>query len=369
MQDKHGGRVLLTGFRSLWRTVSGARGLLHNDRSIYALVGLHALVGCIALYATDATNAFAHLAYLPTWPLVFFAFFPFMYFLVGVSRIIHRFDTRRRLAFRKMLAYERCKHFFAGLALLAAMMLFQGTCTSLKNAFPTWHGGFPNDILQADLDEYLHFGEAPWRYLMTAGDNGVLRWLIEWNYNQGWFIFCFSALFWVAVSVEANRVRTRYFLCYCLNWIIIGNVFAFIFLSAGPAFYGQVAGDVGRFADQMAFLGESNSAHSAVNIQRYLLALYEAGQAGFGSGISAFPSMHVSLAMLNALFLFEWSRKWGCIALGYVLLVLASSVYLAWHYAIDGYAAILLTTAIYWLVRKGFSRSGMVYPLADARTA
>lgn len=318
MQNKHT-RGPVAGLSSLWTMASSSSSLLRDDRAIYALVGLHALIGCAALYTTGATNAFAHFAYLPTWPLVFFVFFPFMYFLVGASRIIHRLDRRRRLAFRKMLTPQRWKHFFAGLGLLAAMMVFQGTCTSLKNAFPIWQGGFPNDVLQADFDDYIHFGEAPWRYLMTIGHNSLLRWLIEWNYNQGWFIFCFSALFWVAVSVEAKRIRTHYFLCYCLNWIIIGNVLALVFLSAGPAFYGQVVGDAGRFADQMAFLAESGSVHSAVNTQRYLWALYEAGESGLGSGISAFPSMHVSLATLNALFLFEWSRRWGCVAFGYVL--------------------------------------------------
>ena len=109
---------------------------------------------------------------------------------------------------------------------------------------------------------------------------------------------------------------------------------------------------VARFADQMAFLEKSGDGmHSAAHIQRYLWAFHERGTAGFGSGIAAFPSVHVSLVTLNALFLFEFSRKAGLVACAYVALVVASSVYLAWHYAIDGYAAIILTIAIYGVIR------------------
>jgi hypothetical protein len=39
-------------------------------------------------------------------------------------------------------------------------------------------------------------------------------------------------------------------------------------------------------------------------------------------------------------------------AFAYVALVVASSVYLAWHYAIDGYAAVAMTLVIYATVRR-----------------
>jgi hypothetical protein len=231
-------------------------------------------------------------------------------------------------------------------------MLFHETVGSIKNALPIWHGGFPYDVAQADLDRLLHFGQDPWRYLYAVAGSGFMRSIIEWNYNQGWFIVCFSALFWIAVSYEARAIRTRYMLCYVLVWIVIGNLFAGFFLSAGPAFYGHVTGDMARFGDQMAFLeGSQGSKHAAVRVQHYLWSLYASGEQGVGSGISAFPSMHVSLVTLNALFLLEISRRWGLAGFAYVAVIVTSSVYLAWHYAIDGYAAIVLTVAIYAVVR------------------
>lgn len=326
--------------------------ILRADSVVYAVVAAYAAATAGLFYFTGASAAFTGLLYAPVWIKVFFLLFPFVYGMLGVLAVIHRTNTRRSLAFRTTFSGKRLAHFGAGLVLLFAMMLFHETVGSIKNALAIWRGGFPYDIVQADIDRLLHFGQDPWRYLYAVAGNGFMRSVIEWNYNQGWFIVCFSALFWVAVSYEARTIRTRYMLCYVLVWIVIGNVFAGVFLSAGPAFYGHVTGDMARFADQMAFLNESSGGrHAAVGIQNYLWSLYERREQGLGSGISAFPSMHVSLVTLNALFLFEFNRKWGLAAFAYVALIVASSVYLAWHYAIDGYAAIILTVCVYVVVR------------------
>ena len=58
------------------------------------------------------------------------------------------------------------------------------------------------------------------------------------------------------------------------------------------------------------------------------------------------------LIALNALFVFEWRRRWGAVAFAYVAFIIASSVYLAWHYAIDGYAAVAVSLVIYLATRR-----------------
>jgi hypothetical protein len=140
-----------------------------------------------------------------------------------------------------------------------------------------------------------------------------------------------------------------------LVWIVVGNVLAGAFLSAGPAYYGLVTGDTGRFADQLGFLRHGAAwSNSAVSYQDYLWQLYAAGLTGFGSGISAFPSVHVGLITMNALFIADYSRRLGLIAFAYVAFVAASSVFLAWHYAIDGYVAIAVTVALHVLLKRLF---------------
>jgi hypothetical protein len=241
----------------------------------------------------------------------------------------------------------------AGIALLMAFGVFQGTYTSVKNGLPFWRGGFVYDAAQADLDALVHFGTDPWRHLYRIAGFDSVRIVVEWNYNVLWFLICFGALFFVATSPLAAAVRTRYLVCFSAVWVLIGNVFAGLFLSAGPAFYGFVTGDIARYGEQLAFLAHgAGGANSAAAYQDYLWKLHESSQAGFASGISAFPSVHVGLVTLNALFLYEHHRKLGLAAFAYVAFVAVSSVYLAWHYAIDGYASIAVTVLIYLVVRK-----------------
>lgn len=324
---------------------------------IYVCVAAYALAVSAALVLTDASQAFAFKSYFLVWPVTFFIVFPTIYALLLLLRIVHRFETRRgrMLAIRRTMAAPHLVQFATGLGLLAAMMVFQGAFSSLKTALPIWRGGFPDDIIQANIDRAIHFGVDPWRYLYAIGQNDVVRAVAEWNYNQAWFIFCYAILFFVAVSSKAAAIRSRYLITYMLVWIIVGNVLAGLFLSAGPAFYGLVNGDTARFGEQLAFLAASgDSTHSAARVQAYLWNFYQSGNAGLGSGISAFPSMHVGLVTLNALFIFEASRKWGIAAFVYVGIVLASSVYLAWHYAIDGYVSIAVTVIVFLVVRKAF---------------
>lgn len=96
---------------------------------------------------------------------------------------------------------------------------------------------------------------------------------------------------------------------------------------------------------------------TAANLfQSYLWSLHAHSTSGFGSGISAFPSVHVGLIALNAFFAAEVSRKLGIIAFCYTAFVMASSVYLGWHYAVDGYASLLVVGVGHFALRSLLDR-------------
>ena len=333
---------------------------------IYAAVAAYALGASALITATDAERASAFASYIVVWPIAFFGLFPAIYALLVLLRILHRLNPGqgRLRALRRAFAVRHLSQFGTGLGLLGAMMVFQGAFTTIKTALPLWNGGFPYDVLHANIDRALHFGTDPWRYLLAAAGDDVVRAGVEWNYNQGWFIFCYATLFVVCVSYATSGLRTRYLVCYMLVWIIVGNILAGLFLSAGPAFYGHVTGDSARFGEQLAFLAASgDSAHSATKVQTYLWHFYENETGGLGSGISAFPIMHIGLVTLNSLFISEASRRWGTAAFAYVGVVLVSSVYLAWHYAIDGYVAIAVTVAVYYAAKRAFAVRASAAPL------
>ncbi len=329
------------------------RFLLRRDVPFYLFIAVYTLAGLWFLDAVGALDQAAFLAYRVQWPLVFGVVLPMVAFGADGVMIAIKFRKHRMLAARRLFSPSRMAHFVAGLALLMAFSLFQGDFTSIKNGLPVLRGGFVYDTTQADLDALIHFGTDPWRFLYMIGEYDIVRTVVEWNYNVMWFLICFGVLFFVATSPTVAHIRSRYLVCFCAVWVLIGNLFAGAFLSAGPAFHGLVTGDTARFAEQLAFLAHgASSPNSAVSYQHYLWNAYESGKGSFGSGISAFPSIHVALITLNALFLYEQNRKCGIVAFVYVLFVAASSVYLAWHYAIDGYVSIMLTAAIYYTAKK-----------------
>lgn len=332
---------------------------LRRDGGLYLAIALYTLAGLAFVMAAGAWDRLAYSRYVVQWTVLFALFMPAVALVFDAVMLVHRFDRRRRLAARRIFSARRFAHMAGGIALLTGLMVFQGTFTSVKNALPVWHGGFPYDRLHADIDRWLHFGVDPWRPLMALAGRDWLREAVQWNYNVGWLVLTFATLFFVATSPRAAALRGRYVLCFMLVWVVVGNLLAGLFLSAGPAFYGLVTGDAARFGEQLAFLARSDSAaNAAVVLQDYLWRLHESGRAGFGSGISAFPSVHVALTALNTFFAFEVSRRLGLIMCAYLAVIAASSVYLAWHYAIDAYVAVPLVAAIYLAVRRAAAPAG-----------
>jgi hypothetical protein len=348
-----------SGPATAYAAALGARSmaLVRADFRLYLGILLYAAAGLGFLYAIGAEDRAAYGIYVDKWLMLFGFLMPVIFLTAETAYLLHRFDRRRKLAARRMFSVKRLAFLIAGMALTISMMVFQGTFTSVKNALAVWQHGFPYDRVQADIDQWLHFGVDPWRWLYGIGAHDWVRIAIEWNYNVLWFALCFGALFFVATSPRAAGLRTRYIIAFILTWIVVGNVLAGAFMSAGPAFYGHVTGDTARFGEQLVFLAHGiDWANSAASYQEYLWSLHSRGMTGFGSGISAFPSVHVGLIMLNALFLWDFDRRLGLAAFAYVGFVLMSSVYLAWHYAIDGYVAIAAVLVIHFCLKRFFAR-------------
>ncbi|OCW57303.1 phosphatase PAP2 family protein [Hoeflea olei] len=335
---------------------------LRGDAWFCGAVLTYTLLALGYLFALGQTSQLAYANYIGPAAFTFFGVMPAMAILFDFAYVIHRFNDRRLLAFKRTFSSRRLSAFAAGLVVLLAIPVFQGTFTSVKISFASLYHGFPYDHLLADIDRFVHFGHAPWRYLYAVAEVPLVRTVVEINYNVFWHLICFGALFFVLTSPRGDRVRTHYLIMFLLVWIGLGNVLAGLFLSAGPAFYGAVTGDHARFGELVAFLHQSDAVNSAAKFQTYLWELHEAGRPGLGGGISAFPSVHVGLITMNACFLGAWSRRWGIVAFAYVGFVLASSVYLGWHYAIDGYVSILLVVAAYHATRQLLQRTRAAEP-------
>lgn len=241
---------------------------------------------------------------------------------------------------------------------LAVLPLFVSAFTSFKGMIPLLHH-FQFDHAAAEADRILHFGIDPWRITHALFGGVIPTFAIAVVYNA-WFIilwlFVAYHLFWIG----DRRAAARYLLAWVLCWIVVGSIFALLLSSAGPAFYGRVADGPDLFAPLMARLHYINDTLAAMHFpdpgflreQAYIWSRYTNTETTLGSGISAMPSMHVSMAVLMALRARHIHRRLGWLMWGFAALIMIGSVHLAWHYAVDGYVAALLTVVLWVLAGK-----------------
>ena len=323
-------------------------GAVRADILIYAAALLYLLAGAVYVLAAGRTVFAEYDLYVLGCVILCCVLLPYLAVVLATIRIVLAGTGRRRLAWRTIIAPPRVGRFVAGTLLMLVMLLFfEAMYTSVKTTFSA--EGFPYDKLIADIDRTLHFGHAPSYWLAFARSDWLLR-IVETNYDGIWFPFWLITLYWFCTSPRAEQLRVRFVLTFMMVWVLIGNVVASIALTAGPALYGEATGDHQRFAKLEQFLDSTPNSTSAT--QHYLWLLHQSGAGGLGSGISAFPSIHVAVTVCCALFIAEIDKRFGIAAWIYVAIIMLSSVYLGWHYAVDGYASIILTIAIYWAVRR-----------------
>jgi hypothetical protein len=234
-----------------------------------------------------------------------------------------------------------------GVPILALIPVFSASFTALKMSIARIVPFYADPWL-SHLDRFLHGGVDPWRILQPILADPLTTFAIDYCYRI-WFPTVFIALIYGAFMVRDDRLRLQFLLTYFLCWIVLGNLLAVALSSVGPCYYEAFGGD-GRYRDLLAYLRQVNEHEFglfAVQIQSSLLHLYRAGDFRIGSGISAMPSMHVAVALVVAIFARRIHPILGMAALGFVIVIVIGSVHLGWHYAVDGYASLLLVPLIW----------------------
>lgn len=120
--------------------------------------------------------------------------------------------------------------------------------------------------------------------------------------------------------------------------------------SVGPCFVEPLLGNR-HYAEQMAYLHQANETFPVMvlAVQQQLLDWQAQDMHGLGRGISAMPSMHVSLAFLFFLAIRQVSRRAGHFFFAFLIVIMVGSVHLGYHYAVDGYVSIITTAIIWWV--------------------
>ena len=231
--------------------------------------------------------------------------------------------------------------------MLAAMILFNKAVLELKPAIPLIKP-FSWDETLAAFDRTLHFGFDPWRLLQPVLGYDWITFAINFGYNF-WFLALFGLWFWFGFRPDFTACARRFFITYMIAWWIGGGVLALYFSSAGPCYYRPHRPPNDPFAAQMAYLYGVNARLPiwALDAQQLLWDGYT-GKLPRAIGISAFPSMHNAMATIFALVGFRLHRWLGILFTVNLAVILFGSVHLGWHYAVDGYAGILIALAAWW---------------------
>lgn len=287
--------------------------------------------------------------------------------VVLVRLAIQRPEQPLRAMKDLMLANNLPDRIAAGLPVALVIPLFFSMFTSIKGGLSKIQPFYADPSLVA-IDRAIHGGVDAWRFLHPVLGFGPVTFSLNVLYNL-WFAEVFIVLFCVAFSTRDGRLRSQFLVTFVLTWVLIGNVLAAAFASVGPVFVMPFYGE-GTFSPLMDYLQTTNLTYpvSALDTQNYLLA--NAGLDGprLGSGISAFPSLHVAVATLNAIYLWRFGRllRWASIA--FLAAIQLGSVHLAWHYAVDGYASMLLTPIIWAIAgRLSNAQPGLQIGMKDRR--
>ena len=249
-------------------------------------------------------------------------------------------------AARELRDLVRIKRLVLGMSMLIIVQVFIAAMSAFKMMIPRIDG-FHWDVLLASLSTRLT-GRHAYELLQPIFGYEPITIALDRLYSL-WFLLVWAVVLWQAFSVRDLRVRAQFWISFLLVWVILGTLLATVLASAGPCYYGRITGLPDPFAPLMAYLHQVDARHPlfALKAQAYLWEMYQRGYVGFANGISAMPSMHMSIVTLLALLGWQLHRGLGIALSLYACVIMIGSVELGWHYLPDGIVSLIGTVAIW----------------------
>ncbi len=212
------------------------------------------------------------------------------------------------------------------------------------------------DFTLFELDKKIHFGLSPWEITHSIFSSNLSTIFIDFLY-QLWFLIIWGFLLFFILYKKDNNHRNQFMLTFLSCWVIIGTVMATWLSSVGPCYIHLLDNSQTQYIPLLKLLDTQSSfteehyyySLQALKFQSLLWDSFINENNALGAGISAMPSMHVSMATLLSLSTYKLNKTLCFIMWVYTLFIQIGSVHLAWHYALDGYVSILVTTIIWYV--------------------
>jgi membrane-associated phospholipid phosphatase len=138
-----------------------------------------------------------------------------------------------------------------------------------------------------------------------------------------------------------SRAKARVAISFFLTMALVGVVGQFVLPSGGPIFWSRLG--LGHRFDAM------QSAPHSIVAASYLWGKHMGNTVDFATGISAFPSMHVAMAAWMVVATHSLFPRFKFLSWFYFLVILLGSVFLGWHYLVDGIGGAFGMICCWWL--------------------
>ena len=287
-----------------------------------------------AVLIPDSSGLLPALMILPSW----MALAALIAAISGFALLAVRKVESPFAAIAEALSQHRTTAIFVTLGMLLAglnMIAFMWVKPTLNYLVPFWA-----DPLLARLDNLLFLGRDPWHLL--HGFNFPMAGLV---YHQVWFGMMIAALLLALVQPPSPK-KSAVLLSYFLLWSVIGPLIHIILPATGPIFYERMG-----YGDR--FGGLSGGEETRM-VGDYLWGIYASKSFGAGAGISAMPSMHVTIVSWIVIVVGAFARRWLWLALAGAALIFVLSMSLGWHYALDGIVGAAAAGGCYAVLRMMF---------------
>ena len=208
---------------------------------------------------------------------------------------------------------------------------------------------FYADPFIAQVDIFLH-GRRPWDMVYLIPEQSAS--LIDFFYTRVW-PGLLLAVYALAFVILRGPSLLRYLWSLLFVYLVLGGVVATVCASVGPIFYSDFyQGSADFLTLKERILGNPYIGDVAI-YSRYLLENYRSADLAFGTGISAFPSVHVAVAVLTAWIFTSVSRALAVVGWFYAAVIEFGSIYTGWHYAVGGYTS-AIAVSLFWLAISRF---------------
>ncbi|GAA4713142.1 phosphatase PAP2 family protein [Sphingomonas lutea] len=207
-----------------------------------------------------------------------------------------------------------------------------------KSMIPHVTGGFWADPYLANIDHAI-FGTDPWRLVRSEFMSPIYA-----KAYVSWFAITFATM--GVLAFGTNPDNQRILTLYLATLILGGTIGQYVLPSAGPIFY-ELVGFGPRFHELVATNDPTYSGFA-----KYLWRHFSTGSADIGTGISAMPSMHVSMSVWTVIAARAIWKPLMIPAILYALTVWLGSIASGWHYATDGIVGAAIVLSLHHVLVK-----------------